>query len=115
MAALVWLLIPLAAAVVAACWARWAARRRTTGDGASLADYERFRQAMQRVAPVDASRERAPVAGPAAGTARDKGRRAARTAGAGAGKNAARGLGTAPANAPGEEDSPRGPVVGPVP
>lgn len=47
MAALAWLLIPLLAAVFAAVWARWASHTRTTGDGASLAGYERFRQAMQ--------------------------------------------------------------------
>ncbi|MEU6849973.1 hypothetical protein ABZ901_08605 [Actinacidiphila alni] len=47
MAALAWLLIPLTGAVFAAVWARWASHARTTGDGASLAGYERFRQAMQ--------------------------------------------------------------------
>jgi hypothetical protein len=41
------LLIPFLAAVCAALWARWASHARTTGDGASLAGYERFRQAMQ--------------------------------------------------------------------
>jgi hypothetical protein len=46
-AALAWLLIPFLAAVCAALWARWASHARTTGDGASLAGYERFRQAMQ--------------------------------------------------------------------
>ncbi len=51
MAALVWLLIPLAAVVAAAVWARWAAHQRTTADGASLAGYERFRQAMQNPTP----------------------------------------------------------------
>jgi hypothetical protein len=70
-AALAWLLIPLAGAVAAAVWARWAARHRSTGDGASLAGYERFRAAMETVG-MDAER-------------------------------------------PGEEDSPRGPVAGPVP
>jgi hypothetical protein len=29
-------------------WASWAARNRSNGDGASLADYERFREAMQK-------------------------------------------------------------------
>ncbi|WP_431947329.1 hypothetical protein [Actinacidiphila sp. bgisy167] len=48
MAALAWLLIPLVAAIAAAVWGSWAARTRSTGDGASLADYERFREAMQR-------------------------------------------------------------------
>lgn len=48
MAALAWLLIPLVAAIVAAVWGSWAARTRATGDGASLAGYERFREAMQK-------------------------------------------------------------------
>lgn len=47
-AALAWLLIPVVAAIAAAVWGSWAARTRSTGDGASLADYERFREAMQR-------------------------------------------------------------------
>jgi hypothetical protein len=76
-AALAWLLIPLAAAVAAALWGRWAARRRSTGDGASLAGYERFREAMQGSAagagkdgkgdpPPDGGGDspRGPVAGP---------------------------------------------------
>lgn len=83
MAALAWLLIPLAAAVAAAIWGRWAARRRTTGDGASLAGYERFREAMQ---------------GAAVPARKDGGRD---------------GKGDPPAE--GGEDSPRGPVAGPVP
>ncbi|MDX6351175.1 MAG: hypothetical protein QOF84_5965 [Streptomyces sp.] len=48
MAALAWLLIPVVAAIAAAVWGSWAARTRTTGDGASLADYERFREAMRK-------------------------------------------------------------------
>ncbi|WP_405723546.1 hypothetical protein OG607_15265 [Streptomyces sp. NBC_01537] len=48
MAALAWLLIPVVAAVAAAVWGSWAARTRTTGDGSSLADYERFRAAMSK-------------------------------------------------------------------
>jgi hypothetical protein len=48
MAALAWLLIPLVAAVAAALWGGWASRTRSTGDVASLADYERFRDAMQK-------------------------------------------------------------------
>ncbi|MEU5437342.1 hypothetical protein AB0G73_28750 [Streptomyces sp. NPDC020719] len=48
MAALTWLLIPLFAAVGAAIWASWAARNRTTGDGAELAGYSRFREAMDK-------------------------------------------------------------------
>jgi hypothetical protein len=78
-AALVWLLIPLAAAVAAAIWGRWAARRRTTGDGASLAGYERFREAMQGGA-VPAGKDDEGDPPPEGG-----------------------------------EDSPRGPVAGPVP
>ena len=48
MAALAWLLIPVVAVAVAGVWGTWAARTRTTGDGASLADYERFREAMRK-------------------------------------------------------------------
>jgi len=47
-AALAWLLIPVVAAVAAAVWGGWASRTRSTGDGASLADYERFRAALQK-------------------------------------------------------------------
>jgi hypothetical protein len=80
------LLIPVAAAVAAAIWGRWAGRRRTTGDGASLAGYERFRQAMQATTSAPAA-----AGGPA--------------------------VSAADADAPhdGEEDSPRGPLAGPVP
>nr|WP_239074892.1 hypothetical protein [Streptomyces sp. SID10853] len=48
MGALAWLLIPLIAAVGAALWGRWATRRRTSGDGAELAGYARFREAMEK-------------------------------------------------------------------
>jgi hypothetical protein len=48
MAALAWLLIPVVVAVAAAVWGGWASRTRTTGDGSSLADYERFREAMSK-------------------------------------------------------------------
>jgi hypothetical protein len=48
MAALLWLLIPLFAAVGAAIWATWAARDRTSGDVAELAGYSRFREAMAK-------------------------------------------------------------------
>jgi hypothetical protein len=63
------LLIPLAAAIVAALWGRWAARHRATGDGASLAGYERFRAAMEGAAvnedqAGDEGSPRGPVAGP---------------------------------------------------
>jgi hypothetical protein len=46
--ALLWLLIPLVAAVGAGLWAMWAARTRKTGDGPELAGYERFRAAMEK-------------------------------------------------------------------
>lgn len=48
MGALAWLVIPLLGVCAAAVWARWAAHGKSAGDGASLAGYERFRQAMQR-------------------------------------------------------------------
>lgn len=48
MAALLWLLIPVAAGVVASVWGGWAARRRTVPDTAGVAGYERFRAAMAR-------------------------------------------------------------------
>ncbi|PYC67061.1 hypothetical protein C7C46_30645 [Streptomyces tateyamensis] len=49
MAALAWLGIPVVAGVIAVLWAAWAARpRRATGDGASLAEHERFLAAMER-------------------------------------------------------------------
>lgn len=47
MAALAWLLIPLVGLLAGVVWGRWAARGRSTADGASLAGYERFRTAMQ--------------------------------------------------------------------
>ncbi|NGO67389.1 hypothetical protein [Streptomyces boncukensis] len=57
MAALTWLLIPVAAALVASVWGGWANRRRTTTpDAAGVAGYERFRAAMERSrAPGDRS------------------------------------------------------------
>ncbi|MEU0138030.1 hypothetical protein ABZ172_28940 [Streptomyces sp. NPDC006296] len=48
MAALVWLVIPLIAALGAAIWGGWAARNRTTGDVTELAGYARFRDAMEK-------------------------------------------------------------------
>ncbi|WP_328536805.1 hypothetical protein [Streptomyces sp. NBC_00344] len=48
MAALAWLLIPLFAAIGAAVWGGWAGRHRTTADGAELAGYARFRDAMEK-------------------------------------------------------------------
>ncbi|KUJ64334.1 hypothetical protein ACZ90_57175 [Streptomyces albus subsp. albus] len=47
-AALLWLLIPVAAAVAAVLYAGWATRNRKTGDVAELAGYARFREAMER-------------------------------------------------------------------
>ncbi|MFD6419672.1 hypothetical protein [Streptomyces sp. NPDC060194] len=53
MAALTWLLIPFLAAVGAGVWGSWATRYRRTGggDGAELAGYARFREAMERSGP----------------------------------------------------------------
>ncbi|WP_327068852.1 hypothetical protein OG500_23845 [Kitasatospora sp. NBC_01250] len=49
MGALAWLGIPVVAGVIAAIWATWAARPpRATGDGASLAEHQRFLAAMER-------------------------------------------------------------------
>ncbi|MEU4891385.1 hypothetical protein AB0B12_02630 [Streptomyces sp. NPDC044780] len=51
MGALLWLLIPLFAAIAAAIYAGIAARagtRKTGGDVAELAGYARFREAMER-------------------------------------------------------------------
>jgi hypothetical protein len=118
------LLIPLAAAIVAALWGRWAARHRATGDGASLAGYERFRTAMEsaganvEAAPAgsrepasetpdqaDQAAEPAPVSapGPVPETLRSRIPH----------KPLSRGP-DRPAPA-GDEGSPRGPVAGPVP
>ncbi|MFF8266204.1 hypothetical protein ACF059_02315 [Streptomyces sp. NPDC016562] len=46
MASLVWLLIPLFAAIGAGIWGSWAARDRTQGDISELAGYARFREVM---------------------------------------------------------------------
>ncbi|MHB9859203.1 hypothetical protein [Streptomyces sp. YIM S03343] len=49
MAALTWLLIPLAAAVGAGLWGSWANRtRKARSDGPELDGYARFREAMER-------------------------------------------------------------------
>ncbi|WP_189267761.1 hypothetical protein [Streptomyces fuscichromogenes] len=49
MAALVWLLIPLLAAVGAGLWGSWANRtRRARSDGPELDGYARFREAMEK-------------------------------------------------------------------
>ncbi|WP_168220681.1 hypothetical protein [Streptomyces sp. RFCAC02] len=56
MAVLVWLLIPVAGAVVAGLWSVWATRRSTNVKGvrdhAGVRGYEAFRAAMER-APAD--------------------------------------------------------------
>jgi hypothetical protein len=49
MGALVWLLIPLLAAVVAGLWGSWANRtRKARSDGPELDGYARFRAAMEK-------------------------------------------------------------------
>ncbi|MCX5087038.1 hypothetical protein ACFC18_00600 [Streptomyces sp. NPDC056121] len=64
MAALLWLLIPLVAAVGAGLWGSWAARNRKTGDVSELNGYARFREAMER---THAGTETDPL-GPTAGS-----------------------------------------------
>ncbi|GAA1904030.1 hypothetical protein GCM10009716_12470 [Streptomyces sodiiphilus] len=63
MAALVWLLIPLAGAMVAAAWSTWATRRSNgaggVGDVQGVAGYEAFRQAMEQPRPADRTAARA--------------------------------------------------------
>jgi len=54
MAALAWLLIPLIAAIGAGLWGSWVSRnRKALGDGIELAGYARFREAMERVEPME--------------------------------------------------------------
>ncbi|MEE1784848.1 hypothetical protein PUR71_18320 [Streptomyces sp. SP17BM10] len=49
MGALAWLIIPVAAVLLAAAWAAWAQRApKATGDPASLAEHRRFMAAMER-------------------------------------------------------------------
>ncbi|MEU7040425.1 hypothetical protein [Streptomyces varsoviensis] len=60
MGALLWLLIPLTAAIAAAIWGSWATRNRTYGDNAELAGYERFRAAMERPAAGSEAAQAAP-------------------------------------------------------
>ncbi|MBC9726357.1 hypothetical protein [Streptomyces sp. TRM68367] len=49
MGALVWLLIPLLAAIGAGLWGSWAHRSsKARGDGPELDGYARFREAMER-------------------------------------------------------------------
>lgn len=56
MSALVWLLIPVGGAVVAALWSAWATWRESPagriGDTSGVQGYEAFRAAMER-APAD--------------------------------------------------------------
>jgi len=64
MAALMWLLIPLVAAVGAGLWGSWAARNRRTGDATELNGYARFREAMEK-SHTDTEADQAPAeAGP---------------------------------------------------
>ncbi|WP_377269488.1 hypothetical protein [Peterkaempfera sp. SMS 1(5)a] len=59
MGALAWLVIPVIAVLAAAVWAAWAARPpKAAGDGATLADYERFRAALERTTVGAAPAER---------------------------------------------------------
>ncbi|MHC0430102.1 hypothetical protein ACX6XY_07930 [Streptomyces sp. O3] len=55
MAVLLWLLIPLVAAVGAGLWGSWAASHRRTGDGSGLDGYARFRAAMENRAVRETS------------------------------------------------------------
>ena len=57
MGALLWLLIPVLAGLVAALWSSWAMRNRRSGDVAELAGDARFRAAMekQHIAPAPAA------------------------------------------------------------
>ncbi|AOP49885.1 hypothetical protein [Streptomyces lydicus] len=52
MGALLWLLIPVGAGLVAAAWSSWALRNRKAGDVAELAGYARFRDAMEKEHPA---------------------------------------------------------------
>jgi hypothetical protein len=48
-AALIWLVIPVAAVIGASVWGSWASRRRSaTPDTVGVAGYEAFRAAMER-------------------------------------------------------------------
>ncbi|WP_405869501.1 MULTISPECIES: hypothetical protein [unclassified Streptomyces] len=49
MGALLWLLIPLCAAIGAGLWGSWANRtHKARGDGPELTGYARFREAMEK-------------------------------------------------------------------
>ncbi|MCQ0002062.1 hypothetical protein [Streptomyces sudanensis] len=65
MAALVWLLIPLSAAVGATIWGGWAARSRTAEDLEEQDGYARFRDAMEKPPPAAEPPETTPDGGPA--------------------------------------------------
>jgi hypothetical protein len=53
MGALVWLLIPLLAAIGAGLWGSWANRtRKARRDGPELDGYARFRAAMEKPGPA---------------------------------------------------------------
>jgi len=87
MAALSWLLIPIAAAVLAGVWGSWASRRRTgVPDSAGVAGYERFRAAMERSraeeteSTVTAEHAAPPVPEPVAAAAQSASDGPARTA-----------------------------------
>ncbi|MGG2458593.1 hypothetical protein ACO0M4_01955 [Streptomyces sp. RGM 3693] len=60
MGALLWLLIPVLAGLIAALWSSWAMRNRRTGDIAELAGYARFRAAMEKEHAAPASATTAP-------------------------------------------------------
>ncbi|MFF4700908.1 hypothetical protein [Streptomyces chattanoogensis] len=42
------MLVPVLAALIATVWSTWTQRTRKSGDGAELAGYARFREAMER-------------------------------------------------------------------
>ncbi|MFH8583185.1 hypothetical protein [Streptomyces celluloflavus] len=52
MGALLWLLIPVLAALAATLWSTWVMRNRKSGDVAELAGYARFRAAMEKEPPA---------------------------------------------------------------
>ncbi|MEU7634762.1 MULTISPECIES: hypothetical protein [unclassified Streptomyces] len=60
MGALLWLLIPVLAGLIAALWSSWAMRNRRSGDVAELAGYARFRAAMEKEHAAPASAAPAP-------------------------------------------------------
>ncbi|MET8469595.1 hypothetical protein ABZY90_13410 [Streptomyces sp. NPDC006422] len=59
MAALLWLLIPVVAAVAAGFWGIWAGRQRhKTGDVTELSGYTRFREAMEKTHHIEPEMEK---------------------------------------------------------